>query len=86
MPDLTTHAIAESDLTQLKTQHELAAAWHSLVPSFLKDHVHILPSIEHAVSVVRRLEDNGPVDVLVAGSLHLVGGIIEVADLAEVAL
>ncbi|KAH8106152.1 FolC bifunctional protein [Cristinia sonorae] len=84
--DLTTHAIADSDLAELKTQNDLAAAWRSLVPPFPKDRVHVLPSIEHAVATVRKLESGGPVDVLVAGSLHLVGGTMEVAKLAEVAL
>ncbi|TCD64329.1 Folylpolyglutamate synthetase [Steccherinum ochraceum] len=84
--DLTTHAIADSDLAQLKTQHELASAWHTLVPPFPKERVHVLPSIEHAVTVVREIEKLGKVDVLVAGSLHLVGGTIEVAGLADVAL
>lgn len=84
--DLTTHAISDSDLAQLKTQNDLAAAWYSLVPPFPRERVHVLPSIEHAVSYVRELQNNGSVDVLVAGSLHLVGGTIEVADLAAVAL
>lgn len=85
-PDLTTHAISDSDLAQLRTQNDLAAAWYSLVPPFPRERVHVLPSIEHAVSYVRELQNNGSVDVLVAGSLHLVGGTIEVADLAAVAL
>ncbi|CAL1700523.1 unnamed protein product [Somion occarium] len=84
--DLTTRAIAESDLAQLKTQNELASAWKSLVPSFPEGHVHVLPSIEHAVNLVREQEVLGKVDVLVTGSLHLVGGTIEVAQLADVAL
>lgn len=86
--DLTTHAIAESDLAQLKTQQDLASAWKALVPSFPASNVHVLPSIEHAVRIVRGVsgKDKKDVDVLVAGSLHLVGGVIEVADLASVAL
>lgn len=86
--DLTTVALTEADLVQLKTQHELAAAWTTLVPSFPKDNIHVLPSIEHAVNVVRELNASGEkaVDVLVAGSLHLVGGVIEVAGLSDVAL
>lgn len=86
LTDLTTRAIAESDLAQLKTQNELASAWKSLVPSFPEGHVHVLPSIEHAVNLVREQEVLGKVDVLVTGSLHLVGGTIEVAQLADVAL
>ena len=86
--DLTTLAIPEADLAHLKTQHELATAWTSLVPSFPGENVHVLPSIEHAVNLVRKLDNSGEkaVDVLVAGSLHLVGGVVEVAGLSDVAL
>lgn len=58
------------------------------MPSFPTSNVHVLPSIEHAVRIVRGVDgqDKKGVDVLVAGSLHLVGGVIEVADLASVAL
>ncbi|OSD04312.1 FolC bifunctional protein [Trametes coccinea BRFM310] len=85
--DLTTLAIPESDLAHLKTQHELADAWSSLLPTFPKENIHVLPSIEHAVNVIRRLEGSDKaIDVLVAGSLHLVGGVIEVAGLSDVAL
>jgi folylpolyglutamate synthase len=85
--DLTTSAISEADLAELKTQQQLAAAWRSLVPSFPEGRIHVLPSIEHAVGVVRSLEKEGErVAALVTGSLHLVGGAIEVAGLSEVAL
>ncbi|KAI0750871.1 FolC bifunctional protein [Daedaleopsis nitida] len=86
--DLTTIAIPEADLAHLKTQNELASAWSSLVPSFPKENIHVLPSIEHAVNVVRKLNvsEENDVDVLVAGSLHLVGGLIEVAGLSDAAL
>jgi folylpolyglutamate synthase len=52
------------------------------------NNVHVLPSIEHAVRTVRGIKSEGEeeVDVLVAGSLHLVGGITEVAGLSDVAL
>ncbi|KAJ8086797.1 Folylpolyglutamate synthetase [Marasmius tenuissimus] len=86
--DLTTVALADDDVKQLKTQNQLADAWLSLLPDFPKDKIHVLPSIEHAISVVRGLEsnDSNGVDVLVTGSLHLIGGVIEVAELSEVAL
>ncbi|PSS37346.1 hypothetical protein PHLCEN_2v823 [Hermanssonia centrifuga] len=83
--DLANKNTAEADLVQLKTQHELEAAWRSLVPSFGPDRVHVLPSIEHAVDLIRH-QESPTIDVLVAGSLHLVGGVIEVAGLSEVAL
>ncbi|KAH9062809.1 Mur ligase [Lactarius vividus] len=85
--DLTSMSIPEDDLAQLKTQQELAAAWTSLLPTFPNENVHVLSSIEHAVRVVRDENSNGrPVEVLATGSLHLIGGLIEVAGLSEVAL
>ncbi|KAA1466317.1 FolC bifunctional protein [Dentipellis sp. KUC8613] len=87
--DLTTLAIPEDDLTHLKTQQDLASAWSSLVPTFPKANIHVLPSIEHAIGTVRSLsteKGREHTDVLVAGSLHLVGGVIEIAGLADVAL
>jgi folylpolyglutamate synthase len=82
--DLTAVSISKDDL---KTQQELAEAWTSLVPTFPRENVHVLPSIEHAVGIVREgASDDRPVEVLVAGSLHLVGGLIEVAGLSDVAL
>ncbi|PPQ83263.1 hypothetical protein CVT25_004002 [Psilocybe cyanescens] len=86
--DLTTKAISDSDLAELKTQQALAFAWSKLVPSFPSSRIHILPSIENAIKVVEVTQsDLGlPVKVLVTGSLHLVGGVVEVAGLAEVAL
>lgn len=86
--DLTTKALTDDDLLHLKAQHELAGAWSSFLPSYPKDNIHVLPSIEHAINVVRKLDvaTEKPVDVLVAGSLHLVGGVIEVAGLSDIAL
>ncbi|KAK7470479.1 Folylpolyglutamate synthetase [Stygiomarasmius scandens] len=85
--DLTAVSIPEADLAQLKTQHQLADAWSAIYPSFPKDRLHVLPSIEHAIRVVRKIGGGDqPADVLVTGSLHLVGGVIEVAGLSEVAL
>lgn len=57
-----------------------------LVPSFSKDSIHVVPSIEHAVRIVRGEEAKAQVEVLVAGSLHLVGGVMEVAGLGEQAI
>ena len=73
----------------MAVQSELAAAWLSLMPEFPKGNVHVLPSIEHAIRVVRGVElegGDGGLDVFVTGSLHLVGGVIEVAGLSGVAL
>ncbi|EIW82321.1 FolC bifunctional protein [Coniophora puteana RWD-64-598 SS2] len=87
--DLASVGMPTSDLVHLKTQHELADAWMALIPSFPKESVHVLPSIEHAVRVVRGISSekgSQEVNVLVAGSLHLVGGMVEVAGLSSVAL
>ncbi|KAI0693594.1 FolC bifunctional protein [Cytidiella melzeri] len=82
--DLATKSLSEAELSQLKTQHELANAWRGIIPTFPDDQIHVLPSIEHAINIVR--EQDKPVDILVAGSLHLVGGVIEVAGLSDFAL
>jgi folylpolyglutamate synthase len=84
--DLTTLAIPENDLAHLQTQHTLAKSWSSIYPDFPLDRIHVLPSIEHAVNLLRNAASRAPVDVLVTGSLHLIGGIIEVAGLSDVAL
>ena len=82
--DLNAVSVSKDDLN---TQQGLAEAWTSLVPTYPKENVHVLPSIEHAVGVVREEANSGrPVEVLVTGSLHLVGGLIEVAGLSDVAL
>ncbi|KIY49346.1 FolC bifunctional protein [Fistulina hepatica ATCC 64428] len=83
--DLTAVALPDSDRFQLKTQHQLAAAWKSLYADFPRENVHVLPTVEDAVHVVQRL-NQAELQVLVCGSLHLVGGIIEVAGLGSVAL
>jgi folylpolyglutamate synthase len=86
--DLTTKAIPAPDLAELKTQHALSAAWTSLLPDFDPSRIHVLPSIENAIRELERISTLSPkpVQVLVTGSLHLVGGVIEVAGLSELAL
>ncbi|KAG6880366.1 hypothetical protein C0992_007777 [Termitomyces sp. T32_za158] len=84
--DLTTVAIAEDELAQLKTQHELASAWSSLYPNFPMSRIHVLPSIEHAVKEIETHQSFKSIKVLVAGSLHLVGGVIEATGLSNAAL
>jgi folylpolyglutamate synthase len=80
-------AIDPKDLVALKVQHELADAWQKLAespasPVGSDTQVHILPSIQHAVELVEKVNgDAGQTDVLVTGSLHLIGGIFEVAQL-----
>jgi len=85
--DLTAVGIPDDELTTLSTQHELANAWKTQIPDFPGSNVHVLPSIEHAVRLVNSLNSKGGVtDILVTGSLHLVGGLIAVANLSSIAL
>lgn len=85
--DLTTKAIPDGELAKLTTQHQLAAAWSSVLPQYPKENIHILSSIEHAIDEIKKINDNSaPIKVLVAGSLHLVGGVMEVAGLSQAAL
>jgi len=86
--EFTQKGLDEQDLAQLKSQTDLANAWKKLIPSFPDDRIHIVPSIQHAVNIVESMRASGeyPVDVLVTGSLLLVGGLIEVAGLTTKAL
>lgn len=77
---MTSHAIDPNDLAALATQHALADAWSKVNPNFPKENIHVVPSIQHAVDIVRKA---GKREVLVAGSLHLVGGVMEVAGLQD---
>lgn len=80
IPDLTAVALDPNDLAQLATQNALKDAWLRVNPSFDAASVHVVPSIEHAVKIVRAA---GRSETLVAGSLHLVGGVMEVAGLQD---
>ncbi|KAG8975769.1 Folylpolyglutamate synthetase, partial [Tulasnella sp. 427] len=84
--DLTNNTVDMDALSKLRVQNELAQGWNTLIPNYPKDHVHVLPSVQHAVEIVHGLEEAGKVDVLVAGSLHLVGGVIEVSGTGSVAM
>ncbi|ORX35607.1 putative tetrahydrofolylpolyglutamate synthase [Kockovaella imperatae] len=78
--DLTSNAIDPNDLSQLATQHALRDAWLALNPCFPPEQVHVVASIEHAVNIIN---SQNKAEVLVAGSLHLVGGVMEVAGLQD---
>ena len=75
-----------TDTTEV--QQELASAWAARTPSFPSSNIHVEASIQQAVEVVRDLESKSDkrFNILVTGSLHLVGGLIEVASLGDVAL
>ncbi|KAG8876239.1 Folylpolyglutamate synthetase [Serendipita sp. 405] len=86
--EFTQKGLDEKDLAQLKTQTELANAWKIMIPTFPEARIHVVPSIEHAVKTVKHLRStqDTPVDALVTGSLLLVGGLIDVANLTKSAL
>jgi len=88
LKDLTAVAVPTETLTTLAVQHQLASSWSSLMPSFPSSHIHVLPTIEDAVQLTQSINTNPktPIKVLVTGSLHLVGGLIEAAGLADQAL
>lgn len=73
--DLTSKAIDPSDLQALSVQRELQSAWQELTGSTSSPVVQVLPSIEDAIQSVGEL-GGGETHVLVAGSLHLVGGVM----------
>ncbi|BGP02220.1 Folylpolyglutamate synthetase [Rhodotorula toruloides] len=86
--DLTSNAVDASDLAALQTQHDLASAFSSLTSSpsssLKQAQIHVLASIQEAVELVRREGQKGEgksVEALVTGSLHLVGGVMAVAEL-----
>ena len=86
--DLASRSIETADTDPVKVQSELAVAWLSLIPDFPANNIHVLPSIEHAIRVVREIEsrESKGGDVIVTGSLRLVGGVIKVAGLSGVTL
>ncbi|KIJ70094.1 hypothetical protein HYDPIDRAFT_172002 [Hydnomerulius pinastri MD-312] len=84
--DLTSVAISTATHTGPTTQDELKTAWSTLVPGFPEEAVYSLPSVEHAIRKVHEFSSSRQTSVLVTGSLHLVGGVIEVAGLSSIAL
>lgn len=85
--DLNNKTIAEDDIAALKTQQQLASAWSTLIPQYPVSDILVLPSIEHAVRSIDSFDAEGRgVQILVSGSLHLIGGVIEVSGLSKVAL
>lgn len=95
--ELLSKATDTKDLVELTVQNELAQAWDTLSRASdskvsPRTKVHVLPSIQHAVGLIEKTcngrwpsPDSGRteagVDVLVTGSLHLIGGVFDVAKL-----
>ena len=77
--DLVSINTNQHDVGSLKVQRELANTWDQIDP---ESEVHVVGTIEEAVKRARELaaSADGTVDVMVTGSLHLVGGLIEVLE------
>jgi folylpolyglutamate synthase len=80
-PDLISINTSSSDVQELRVQNVLAATWTEIDAS---THVQVVRTIEEAVVAVRAIAKSrsGGEDVtaLVTGSLHLVGGFLEVLE------
>lgn len=63
-------------LKKLTVQEQLAQAWIHEVPR--TPVLHVIPTVEEAIAIVTSLSYKAPVQVLVTGSLHLVGAFLEV--------
>ena len=76
--DLVSVGANAADVSQLTVQRELAAVWDELSGGLCACEVR--PSIEEAIAWVRGVAGSGEASVLVTGSLHLVGGVLEVLE------
>jgi folylpolyglutamate synthase len=76
-PDLVSMNTNKHDVTSLRVQEELAVTWRTIDPHA---QVHVLGTIEEAVSKARELTTGDDAAILATGSLHLVGGLIEVLE------
>jgi folylpolyglutamate synthase len=65
------------DIDTLRVQKDLAATWRDMDS---QAEVHVLGTIEEAVALARSIAGDEPTEVLVTGSLHLVGGCIEILE------
>lgn len=77
--DLMSHVHDPHAVTELTVQKILEEAWkEETTGSNEKVETYVLGTIEDAVGIVRGIEDE--VQVFVTGSLHLVGGVLEVLE------
>lgn len=75
--DLVSINTNKDDVNSLRVQQELAKTWDGIDP---KSEVHVVSTIEEAVAKARDISAGRKVEVLTTGSLHLVGGLIEVLE------
>lgn len=85
-PDLVSMNTNADDLELLRVQKSLAEAWNSIDP---QAQTHVFGTIEEAVDFAREVaseerktlqKDEAPVMTFVTGSLHLVGGFLDVIE------
>ncbi|KAJ5308984.1 hypothetical protein N7508_004363 [Penicillium antarcticum] len=85
-PDLVSMNTNADDLELLRVQKSLATAWNSIDP---KAQTHVFGTIEEAVDFAREVagqerkdlqKDEPPVMTFVTGSIHLVGGFLDVVE------
>ena len=79
-PDLVSIHSSTAPHDELKVQNALAAAWDKIAPG---SRVHVFHTIEEAIDLVRNIarnDEQSAVTTLVTGSLHLVGGVLEVLE------
>ena len=75
--DLVSMNTSKDDVDSLRVQRELAQTYDGIDSTAS---VHVLGTIEEAVQHARHLSEGKKAEVLVTGSLHLVGGLIEVLE------
>lgn len=75
--DLVSHNISADAVKELVVQKSLAGAWKKLEPNCS---AHVFASIEEATKFIREKYGDQPVDVLVTGSILLLGGFLTVLD------
>ncbi|PPJ52406.1 hypothetical protein CBER1_10421 [Cercospora berteroae] len=75
--DLVSINTNKDDVSSLRVQNELAKSWDKIDPHA---QVHVVSTIEEAVHKARELANGSKTDILATGSLHLVGGLIEVLE------
>ncbi|RPB12953.1 folylpolyglutamate synthase [Morchella conica CCBAS932] len=79
--DLVSMNTNPTQVSELQVQKTLEAAWKEQTAAWRKQaETHVVATIEGAVGVVGELSAKGEVQVFVTGSLHLVGGLLEVLD------
>jgi folylpolyglutamate synthase len=85
-PDLVSMNTNADDLELLRVQKSLATAWNDIDP---KAQTHVFSTIEEAVDFAREVagqerkdlqKDEPPVMTFVTGSIHLVGGFLDVVE------